>query len=218
MKLIAPSILSANFLNLENELKQIEKGGGDLIHCDIMDGHFVPNLTFGLVVLKKIGEISNLPLDIHLMVREPEKFIPMFFPLKPKYLTVHLEAVTHLHRLIVSIKEQGIQAGVSINPATPVGHLSEILEFVDLVLVMTVNPGFGGQTFIDSSLRKIKELNRLKNDKKYAFVIEVDGGVTKNNISMISEARCDIFVAGAAIFGTDIIQETKLLKTLVNKQ
>jgi len=216
MKLIAPSILSADFLNLESQIKLLEEGGADLLHCDIMDGHFVPNLTFGPVILQNIHKISSLPLDIHLMVKEPEKFLPIFFPLKPEYLTIHFEAVTHLQRQISYIREEGIKAGVSINPSTPVQLLSEILEYVDLVLIMTVNPGFGGQKFIESALNKVRVLNALRNERNFKFLIEVDGGVNKNNIKSISDAGCDIFVAGSAIFGHKIPEEIKSLKNLVN--
>ncbi|MHC1737231.1 MAG: ribulose-phosphate 3-epimerase [Ignavibacteriaceae bacterium] len=216
MKLIAPSILSADFLNLEQQIKLIEAGGADLIHCDIMDGHFVPNITFGPVLLKDFHKISKLPLDVHLMVNEPEKFLPIFLPIKPEFLTVHFEATNHLHRLVTFIKEQGIKAGVSINPSTPVQFLSEILEYVDLVLLMTVNPGFGGQKFIDSSINKIKMLDAIRKEKSLKFLIEVDGGVNRSNIKSIADAGCDILVAGSAIFSKEISEETRILKNLVN--
>lgn len=216
MKLIAPSILSANFLNLEKQIELTEAGGADLIHCDIMDGHFVPNITFGPVLLKDIHKISKLPLDVHLMVNEPEKFLPLFFPLKPEFLTIHFEAANHLHRQIAYIKEQGIKAGVSINPSTPIQFLSEILEYVDLVLVMTVNPGFGGQEFIASSLEKIKMLDKLRKEKIHKFLIEVDGGVNRKNIKSIADAGCDILVAGSAIFSKHISEETRILRNLAN--
>lgn len=217
MKLIAPSILSADFLNLEKQIKLIETGGADLIHCDIMDGHFVPNITFGPAVLKDIHKVSRLPLDVHLMVNEPEKFIPLFFPVKPEFITIHFEAANHLHRLVAYIKENGIKAGVSINPSTPIQFLTEMLEYVDLVLIMTVNPGFGGQKFIESSINKIVMLDTLRKKANLKFLIEVDGGVNRANIQSIADAGCDILVAGSAIFSKDISEETRTLKNLANK-
>lgn len=202
-KFLAPSILSADFSNLSQQIRYIELGGADLIHCDIMDGKFVPNITFGPMIIKALRKITNLPLDIHLMVEKPDNMIDDFIESGANYITVHQEAVIHLHRIIDYIKSKGVKAGVSINPATPVIVLKDILEFVDLVLVMSVNPGFGGQKFISTTIKKIKELSQIRKDMGYNFLIEVDGGITKENIKEISDAGCNIFVIGWSIFGND---------------
>ncbi len=202
-KLLAPSILSADFSNLSQQIRSVELGGADLIHCDIMDGRFVPNLTFGPIIINAVRKITNLPIDAHLMVEKPESLIDDFISAGVNYLTIHQEAVIHLHRMVEYIKSNGVKAGVSINPATPVSSLKEILEYVDLVLIMSVNPGFGGQKFIPSCLRKIKELVTIRKEMNYNFLIEVDGGITKENIKEISNAGCDIFVVGWSIFGND---------------
>lgn len=216
MKKIAPSILSADFSNLESQIREVENGGADIIHCDIMDGKFVPNITFGPVVVKAVRRITKLPIDVHLMIKDPDNFIEDFVDAGADYISVHQEEVIHLHRTIAKIKELGVKAGVVINPATPVNTLLDILEYVDFVLVMSVNPGFGGQNFIDSSLRKIEELKNIREDKNLEFEIEIDGGVTSENIKKISNAGCDIFVAGSSIFGEDNISgATEELKNLV---
>lgn len=202
-KLLAPSILSADFTNLSQQIRYVELGGADLIHCDVMDGKFVPNLTFGPMIINAVRKITNLPLDVHLMVEKPETLIKDFIDAGADYLTVHQEAVIHLHRTIQMIKEYGVKAGVSINPSTPVHTLKEILEYVDMVLIMSVNPGFGGQKFINSSLRKIKELSQIRDEYGYNFLIEVDGGIGKENIQDISNAGCNVFVVGWSIFGND---------------
>ncbi|MDH7604745.1 MAG: ribulose-phosphate 3-epimerase [Melioribacter sp.] len=216
-KLLAPSILSADFSNLSQQIRLVEIGGADLIHCDIMDGRFVPNLTFGPMVISSIRNITNLPIDAHLMVENPENLIDSFIEAGVNYLTVHQEAVVHLHRTVDYIKSKGVKAGVSINPATPIHFLNEILEFVDLVLIMSVNPGFGGQKFIHSSLRKIKELSKIREEMGYNFLIEVDGGLTKDNIKDVSNAGCNIFVVGWSIFGNDNkTAATTEFKNLIN--
>lgn len=216
-KLIAPSILSADFANLQDQIRFIEMGGADMVHCDIMDGHFVPNLTFGAPVVKSIKRITNLPLDVHLMVEHPEDYIMPFADAGANILTVHQEASIHLHRNIMQIKDQGIKAGVSINPSTPVDTLREILEYVDLVLIMSVNPGFGGQGFIKSSLRKIRDLYLMRERMGLEFLIEVDGGVDKVTVKDISDSGCDIFVAGSAIFNTENIPASVVeLKNIIN--
>jgi len=217
MKKIAPSILSADFSNLENQIRDVEIGGADIIHCDIMDGKFVPNITFGPVVVKAVRRITKLPIDVHLMIKDPDNFIEDFVEAGADYISVHQEEVIHLHRTIAKIKELGVKAGVVVNPATPINTLSDILEYVDLVLVMSVNPGFGGQKFIESSLSKIEELKKIREDKNLDFEIEIDGGVTSANIEKISNAGCDIFVAGSSVFGEDNISGASAkLKSLVS--
>ncbi len=198
-KLIAPSILSADFSKLGDELKSVEQGGADWIHVDVMDGHFVPNLTIGPLVVQSIRPRTKLPLDCHLMVSRPEDWISPFAKAGADIITVHAEATPHLDRLIHQIKETGCKAGVSINPATSLSVLEEVLHLVDLVLVMSVNPGFGGQKFIESSVSKIERLRDARENHK--FLIEVDGGVTDENAGRLAAAGTDVFVAGSAIFG-----------------
>ncbi len=217
MKKIAPSILAADFSNLEQQIRSVEVGEADIIHCDIMDGKFVPNITFGPVVVKAVRKITKLPIDVHLMIKDPGNFIEDFVKAGADYISVHQEEVVHLHRTISKIKELGAKAGVVINPATPVNTLVDILEYVDFVLVMSVNPGFGGQKFIESSLRKIEALKKMREDKKLKFEIEIDGGVTSANIEKISNAGCDIFVVGSSVFGEDNISGASTeLKNLVS--
>ena len=217
MKYIAPSILSADFSNLSQQIRAVEMGHANFIHCDIMDGHFVPNLTFGPIMVSAAKKCSKLPLDVHLMIENPDNYIEQFAKAGAHYLTVHQESVIHLHRTITLIKDNGCKAGVSINPATPVENLSEILPFVDLVLIMSVNPGFGGQKFIPETLQKVKKLNELRRNNNYNFLIEIDGGVSSSNIKEISNAGVDIFVAGSAIFNSDNITAAALeLKNLVS--
>jgi ribulose-phosphate 3-epimerase len=216
-KLIAPSLLAADFSNLAQQIRYVELGGADWIHCDIMDGKFVPNLTFGPLVVEAVRKITKLPIDTHLMIKNPDQIIKNFIDAGSNYITVHQEEVIHLNRTINWIKELGAKAGVSINPSTPVSTLIEILEYIDLVLVMSVNPGFGGQKFIPSSLKKIEELSRIRKEKGYNFLIEVDGGIDKENINRISDAGCNVFVAGSSIFGKDNITAAAMeLKNLVN--
>ncbi len=200
-KLIAPSLLSADFANLAKEVKEVEEAGADWLHIDVMDGHFVPNLTIGPLVVEALNPITKLPLDCHLMVAEPEKWVSAFAKAGASIITVHAEATHHLDRLIHQIREAGCKVGVSINPATPVSVLSEVLAQVDLVLVMSVNPGFGGQKFIPSTLKKISELAEIRRKNDLTFVIEIDGGVSAKNITAISDAGCDVFVAGSSVFG-----------------
>ena len=217
MRKLAPSILSADFANLSQQLRYVEIGGADIIHFDVMDGKFVPNITFGPVVVKAVRKTTKLPIDVHLMIKDPDNFIEEFIAAGANYVSVHQEEVVHLHRTISRIKELGAKAGVVINPATPVSTLSEIIEFVDFVLVMSVNPGFGGQKFIDSSLKKIKQLAQIRIERKLKFKIEVDGGVTNNNIKKIADAGCDIFVAGSSVFAKDNISAaTTELKNLIS--
>ena len=216
MKKIAPSILAADFKNLEQQIRAVEIGGADIIHCDIMDGKFVPNITFGPIIVSAVNEITNLPLDVHLMVENPQHVLEDFVKAGANYITVHQEEVIHLDRVLNQIKELGAKAGVVLNPATSVETLDPILHLVDLVLIMSVNPGFGGQSFIPYSLSKIKKLDRLRKENNYNFEIEIDGGVNKKTIKDISDAGCDIFVAGSALFGSEnITAATTELKNLL---
>ncbi len=217
MKKLAPSILSADFSNLSQQLRYIEIGGADIVHCDIMDGKFVPNITFGPVVVKAVSKTTKLPIDVHLMIENPDNFIEDFVNAGASYISVHQEEVVHLHRTIARIQELGAKAGVVLNPATPVNTLTDILEFVDFVLVMSVNPGFGGQKFISSTLNKIKQLAKIRKEKGLGFEIEIDGGVTSENIREISNAGCDMFVAGSSVFSKDNISAaTTELKNLIS--
>lgn len=200
--LVAPSILSADFANLESEVRSVESGGADWLHVDVMDGHFVPNLTIGPVVVSALKPKTKLPLDCHLMVSEPEKWVEPFARAGAGVITVHAEVSPHLNRLLHQIRDLGCMAGVSINPATPVSAIEEVLGIADLVLVMSVNPGFGGQKFIPSALEKTRKLSELRSklSSKKRFLIEVDGGVDKTNIGDLRAAGADVFVAGSAIF------------------
>jgi ribulose-phosphate 3-epimerase len=205
MKLLAPSVLSSDFSELKLQIRSAELGGADWIHCDVMDGHFVPNITFGPPVVKAVRKSTSLPVDVHLMIEHPDNYINDFAKAGADYITIHYEAVYHLNRSIQKVKETGKKCGVSINPATPVHLISEIAEEIDLLLIMSVNPGFGGQSFIESSLRKIKEAVELRSRLNASYLIEVDGGIGKENIRKISDAGCDVFVAGSSIFGAENI-------------
>jgi ribulose-phosphate 3-epimerase len=218
MKLLAPSVLSADFAQLNNQIRLAELGGADWIHCDVMDGHFVPNISFGPAIVKAVRKSTKLPVDVHLMIENPDLYIDEFADAGADFITVHLEAVYHLNRTLQKIKETGKKAGVSINPSTPVNLISEIAEEIDLLLIMSVNPGFGGQSFIQSSLRKIEEAARLRDSLHAEFLIEVDGGIGKENILKISEAGCDVFVAGSSIFGSENITGAAAeLKNLIKR-
>ena len=212
---LAPSILSANFSKLGEDVSSIEKGGADLIHVDVMDGHFVPNISFGAAVMKSLNGKTELPYDVHLMIEYPDKYLEDFVTDKTEYITVHQEACIHLHRTVQHIKGLGIKAGVSINPATSLTMIEEILDDIDLVLIMSVNPGFGGQKFIPSALSKIERLAKIREERGLKFKIEVDGGVTLNNAAQIANAGADILVAGSAVFGADdIVNRTQDFKKL----
>ena len=215
---ISPSILSADFSRLGEEITAVEKAGADYIHIDVMDGHFVPNITVGPFIVKAAKKITKLPLDVHLMISEPDKYLDDFIDAGSSILTVHAEADVHLNRTIAYIKEKGIKAGVSINPSTPLNVLDCILEFVDMVLIMSVNPGFGGQKFIDNSIQKIKDLRMIIGRNNYDIEINVDGGINVNNIEKIAAAGADVFVSGSGIYGTPDYKETiDRMKALIDK-
>ncbi|MCA1957163.1 MAG: ribulose-phosphate 3-epimerase [Nitrospira sp.] len=200
--LIAPSILSADFARLADETTAVERAGADLLHVDVMDGHFVPNLTVGPPIVQALKKETKLPLDVHLMITNADTFVGEFAKAGADYLTVHVEACPHLHRTIQSIKEHGVKAGVTLNPATPVYSLEEILPDVDLVLIMSVNPGFGGQTFISSCLSKIRAVRRMLDRIGSRALLEVDGGVKTDNAAQVLEAGADVLVAGSAVFSS----------------
>ncbi|RAK23326.1 ribulose-phosphate 3-epimerase [Anoxybacillus vitaminiphilus] len=197
---IAPSILSANFAKLAEEIADVEKGGADYIHVDVMDGHFVPNITIGPLVVEAIRPITKLPLDVHLMIENPDQYIPVFAKAGADYLSVHVEACPHLHRTIHLIKEHGVKAGVVLNPHTPVAMIEHIIADVDLVLLMTVNPGFGGQKFIHSVLPKIGRVAQMVKERGLKVEIEVDGGVNEDTAKLCVEAGANVLVAGSAIY------------------
>lgn len=216
MGILAPSILSADFSNLGEQVQLISEAGAGLVHIDVMDGHFVPNISFGAPVMKSLNRWNTSPYDVHLMIENPDQYIADFVTDKTEYIVVHQEACRHLHRTVQNIKSHGIKAGVSLNPATPVSVLECILGELDLVLVMSVNPGFGGQRFISQTLEKISELDQIRKEKGYQYKIEIDGGVSLENVEMIRDAGCDIFVAGSAVFGApDISQRVKAFNMLI---
>ncbi|MCT4631716.1 MAG: ribulose-phosphate 3-epimerase [Firmicutes bacterium] len=204
---LSPSILSADFGNLLEDIRKVESEGVEYLHIDVMDGHFVPNISFGAVVMKSIKDNVKTPMDVHLMIENPDMYIDEFVKNGADIITVHQEATIHLHRTIQKIKDAGVKAGVSLNPATPLSTIEEVLPFVDMVLIMSVNPGFGGQSFIETSLDKIKRLRKMIDDKGLDIIIEVDGGVKVSNVKEVVDAGADLVVAGSAIFGKDDIPE-----------
>jgi len=208
MRLIAPSILSADFSKLGDEIKAVEAAGADWIHADVMDGHFVPNITIGPLIVEAVKRVTDLPIDVHLMIENPDNYIPAFAEAGAAYISVQVETCIHLNRTVQLIKDCGAQAGVVLNPATSLSSLEWVLEDVDYVLMMSVNPGFGGQAFIPSSLDKIKALRQQIQDRGLSVLIEVDGGVNENTIAAIASAGTDVFVAGSAIFGSKDYQKT----------
>lgn len=208
MKIIAPSILSADFSVLGEEIAAVEAAGADWIHIDVMDGHFVPNITMGPGVVKSLRKMTVLPFDVHLMIESPEQYIQPFAEAGSDRITVHMEALIHLHRTVSQIKELGLKAGVSLNPATPLSFVESILTDIDLLLIMTVNPGFGGQQFIKTMLPKIRQARELIDRFAPAVLLEVDGGVTLTNMPAILKAGADVFVAGASIFGSGNYRDT----------
>ncbi len=201
MKKIAPSILSADFSRLGEEISRVEEAGADLIHIDVMDGHFVPNLTIGPPVIEAIRKITRLPLDVHLMINNPDQMLPDFIKAGADYLTVHAEALVHMHRTVQSIKEKGVRCGIALNPATSLSVIENIIGDIDLLLLMSVNPGFGGQTFIPFMLEKVRAAKMMINERGCDVELEIDGGIKIENIERISRAGVDIFVAGTAVFG-----------------
>src|ERR687898_2036427 len=196
---IAPSILSANFARLGEEIAAVERGGAGVLHVDVMDGHFVPNITIGLPVVKSLAAATRLPIDAHLMISEPGRYAEQFVAAGAKMVSVHIEADAHLHRTLMAIKAAGAQAGVAVNPATPLSDIEEALGFADYILIMSVNPGFGGQRFISPALGKVRRLRRMIDDRGLNVKIEIDGGVDLNNIAEIVAAGAEILVAGSAI-------------------
>ena len=201
--IVAPSILSADFGNLANDISMLNSSKADWVHIDVMDGHYVPNISFGMPIIDSINAISNKPLDIHLMISKPERYIENFLKYNTKVLTIHLEASRHLHRTIQEIKSKGVMAGVAINPHTDVNHLNEIINDIDLVCVMSVNPGFSGQNFIENSYNKVKKLKKLILERKSKCKIQVDGGVNITNAKKLIEFGADVLVAGNFIFKSD---------------
>lgn len=197
---IAPSILSADFAKLGEEIKDIEEGGADYVHIDVMDGHFVPNITIGPLIVDAVKPITKLPLDVHLMIENPDNYIKDFAKAGADIITVHQETCLHLHRTIQLIKKENVKAGVVINPGTPVTMIKEVLNNVDLVLVMSVNPGFGGQTFIHETLSKIEEIDYIRRENNYQFELQVDGGVNVETAKLCVDAGADVLVAGSAVF------------------
>lgn len=218
MKLLAPSILSADFSNLSQQIRYVEIGGADLIHCDVMDGHFVPNITFGPLLVDAVNKITEIPLDVHLMIFNPEKYFEPFAKAGADYLTIHYEATENIEEKLKLIRNLGVKAGLSIKPDTPVSEITDYLPNLDLLLVMSVYPGFGGQKFIPESLQKIEEIANLKIVQNLNFLIEIDGGINTSNITSVANAGCEVFVAGSSIFNKDnITAATVEFKNLLSK-
>ncbi len=216
MKLIAPSILSSDFSKLAEEVKAVESAGADWIHVDVMDGHFVPNITIGPLIVAAVRRVTELPLDVHLMIDNPDQYIEEFAQAGSTYLTVHQEACPHLHRTVQAIRDLGVKAGVSLNPTTPLSTLEWILQDLDLVLVMSVNPGFGGQKFIPQAVEKISNLKSMMKTRNVSVPIAVDGGISEETIVSVAEAGADIFIAGSAIFGSpDYAEKISRFRSLI---
>ncbi|MBI5968876.1 MAG: ribulose-phosphate 3-epimerase [Deltaproteobacteria bacterium] len=207
-KKISPSILSADFTQLGEEVKAVEKAGADYIHVDVMDGHFVPNITVGPPIVEALHTVTSLPLDVHLMIQNPDDFLEAFIEAGANILTVHVEAAVHLHRTMMEIKKRGARAGISLNPATPLCFIEPVLEYADLALVMAVNPGFSGQEFIPAVVAKIEQLRQMIDKKGFSLEVEVDGGIKIENIGLVAKAGADVFVSGSGIFKTPNYQKT----------
>lgn len=213
MAKLYPSLLSANFLQLQEELKALEKAGVDGVHFDVMDGQFVPNISIGLPILEAVRKGTRLPIDVHLMIEEPEKYVELFAEQGADMISVHVEATPHIHRVIQQIKNANVQAGVVINPGTPVESIAPVLKMVDYVLVMTVNPGFGGQSFIQESLGKLDQLSNIKKELDLTFEVEVDGGINDETVKSVIEHGATMLVAGSYFFKQDDYQSaTQILK------
>jgi len=202
MALIVPSILAADFARLADEIHTVERGGASMIHIDIMDGHFVPNLTMGPPLLKSIRKVTKAEFDVHFMIENPDRYVADFVAAGANHISVHQEACIHLDRVLHFIRSHGAGAGVVLNPSTPIGTLEEVLPIVDHVLIMSVNPGFGGQEFIPAALDKIRRLSRWRQERRLNFAIEIDGGVSRDNVAEIVQAGCDWLVAGSSVFGS----------------
>ena len=210
---IAPSLLSADFTNLKSEISKVQDAGADILHLDIMDGHFVPNLTFGLPIIKQIQSVAKIPVDVHLMVTNPQNYLEILGDWKIDYVSFHQETVFHLHRQIHALKEKNVKAGIALNPATPVETIYDLIPDLDFVLIMSVNPGFGGQKFLTSAYEKIRKLRKIADEKNPALLIEVDGGINNIVAPKLIEAGADILVAGSYIFGqTDYQKQIQSLK------
>ncbi|MBC8590462.1 ribulose-phosphate 3-epimerase [Wansuia hejianensis] len=216
MTMLSPSLLAANFADLKGDIKKIEEGGADLLHLDVMDGIFVPNISFGIPVIKSIRKVTDLPFDVHLMIDRPERYIKDFVDAGADIITVQAESTIHLHRTLQEIKSYGVKAGVSLNPATPLDVLEYIIKDLDLILIMSVNPGFGGQSFIPSIKEKIRDARKIIDEKGLTTILEVDGGVKLSNVEEIVDCGVDLIVSGSDIFGAeDISARTKEFKELI---
>lgn len=219
LKLLSPSLLAADFSKLGDEAELISAAGADFLHIDVMDGHFVPNISFGAVVMNSLNDLKTAPYDVHLMIENPDLYVKDFATEKTEYIVVHQEACIHLHRTISHIRSLGVKAGVSINPATSVDLLIDILPFVDLVLIMSVNPGFGGQKFISQTLGKVKRLKSLRDEMNLDFLIEIDGGVNEDNLKDVISSGVDIVVSGSAVFKGDpssTVNQVKMFKKIMD--
>ncbi len=217
MKKIAPSLLSADFSNLERDIKMVESAGAHLLHIDVMDRHFVPNITMGPVVVKAIRKVASIPLDVHLMIENPGDYVDAFVDAGADYVTIHVEAAPHLHRVLQKIRARGVKTGVSLNPHTPLSSIEEVLDDLDLILIMSVNPGFGGQGFITNTLNKLRRLKKMLVAHNADHIeVEVDGGIKLDNIKEVSDAGTDIFVSGSGIFGVkDPVNEIKEMLSIL---
>ena len=219
MKILAPAILAADVSALGEAAADVEAGGAGLLHIDVMDGHFVPNISFGAAVMKSLLGKTNIPFDVHLMIEDPDKYIDDFATDNTQYITVHQEACTHLNRTLQHIDAAGAKRGVSLNPATPLCMIEDVLCDVDLVLIMSVNPGFGGQKLIPRALEKIRKLDEIRKENDYGFKIEIDGGVNMDNVREVCDAGTDIIVAGSAVYGApDVKARTEAFNELLRKQ